>query len=106
MRIEKPWGYEEILEQNEHYVVKLLFMRRDARCSLQYHEEKHETIYVLSGNLLVRKGDVSLECQTGDYVVIPPGTVHRMRGLTDSSYLETSTPQLDDVVRLEDAYGR
>jgi mannose-6-phosphate isomerase len=107
----KPWGYEELLEHNEHYVVKRLFMKEGHCCSLQYHKKKHETIYVLSGTLKVIYGDSEDNLHdyflgAGDVVVIIPFKVHRMCGETDCLYLESSTAQLDDVVRLQDDYGR
>lgn len=109
--IDKPWGYEELLEQNEYYVVKRLFMREGHCCSLQYHEEKHETVYVLSGTMRLVYGDTLEEIkdvilETGEHYVIAPGKIHRMCGATDCIYLESSTNQLDDVVRLVDDYGR
>jgi len=105
-RVEKPWGYEELLECNDKYVVKKLFMKKGNSCSLQYHELKKETILVLSGMLLITIGDASKVYQSGDYITIPPYTVHRMEALEDSVYSETSTNELWDVVRLQDAYGR
>jgi mannose-6-phosphate isomerase len=110
-RIEKPWGYEELLEHNEHYIVKRLFMKEDCCCSLQYHEEKHETIYVLSGTMRLVYGDTledicDIVLGSGETYAIAPGKIHRMCGATDCLYLESSTNQLDDVVRLEDDYGR
>ena len=110
-RIEKPWGAEELLEHNEFYVVKRLFMKENACCSLQYHEEKHETIYVLSGTLKIIIGDTEdslgdVILNAGEYLAIPPFKIHRMFGVTDCLYLESSTTQLDDVVRVQDEYGR
>jgi mannose-6-phosphate isomerase len=110
-KIEKPWGYEIILEKNDFYVVKKLFMKKDCMCSLQFHEMKHETIYVLSGTLKIfmddkNEGMQELTLHEGDVRAIPPRTIHRMAGETDALYLEASTPQLDDVVRITDLYGR
>jgi mannose-6-phosphate isomerase-like protein (cupin superfamily) len=112
-RIEKPWGYEEILEVNDKYVVKRLFMKAGNRCSLQYHEQKRETILVISGTLLFTtnfEGSDStwedIVLNPGDCHTIVPGRTHRMEGITDVIYLETSTPELDDVVRVKDDYGR
>jgi len=111
IKIDKPWGYEELLEHNEYYVVKRLFMKEGHKCSLQYHRVKHETIYVLSGTLQVLLGDtvdklISIDLTIGQFLVIPPEKIHRMIGVTDCYYLESSTNQLDDVVRIEDNYGR
>lgn len=105
-RIDKPWGFEEWLEVNERYVLKTLFMKKGARCSLQYHEFKHETIYVLRGELRIKIGDISRIYTAGEYVAIEPGIIHRMEGVTDALYLEASTPELQDVVRIEDDYIR
>ena len=106
-RIEKPWGYEEWLEVNDRYVVKRLFMRRGHQCSLQYHERKKETVVVLDGTLTVLLDGEVLTIKPFDMITIPPGQRHRMRAdELDCLYLEASTPELDDVVRIEDAYGR
>jgi mannose-6-phosphate isomerase-like protein (cupin superfamily) len=105
-RVEKPWGYEELVECNDKYVVKKLFMTKGNSCSLQYHELKKETILVLSGVLLITIGDTQKEYRYGESVTIPPYTVHRMQAVEDSLYTETSTNELWDVVRLQDAYGR
>lgn len=109
--IEKPWGSETIVEENGNYVVKKLFMKKDCQCSLQYHALKHETIVVLAGRLLVIHGTSldTLEDQylmAGDSIVLPPGIIHRMRGDTDCTYMECSTNHLDDVIRIQDDYGR
>lgn len=110
-KIEKPWGYEEILEHNQMYVVKRLFMKKGHKCSLQYHQFKKETFTLLSGKLKFTHGGnenslIDTEIAVGDYVTIEPYYVHRMEALEDSLYLECSTNQLDDVVRLKDSYGR
>ncbi len=109
-RIEKPWGWEEIVEKNRKYIVKKLFMEKDKRCSLQYHEYKKETIVVLTGKLLITGSSNTplwyfylLEQAS---LTIYPCQYHRMYGITDCLYLECSTPELDDVIRLEDDYGR
>lgn len=109
--IEKPWGSETLVETNEFYTVKKLFMKTGHKCSLQYHEKKHETIYVLDGTmrLWVGKDEDSIEYKIlniSDTYVIAPGVVHRMESLDDCYYLESSTSELDDVVRLQDEYGR
>ena len=114
-KTEKPWGFEELLESNDWYAFKKLFMKANESCSLQYHEHKHETIYVLSGKLQLEIGVKSdaLEKHVllpGAYYAIAPMTMHRMTGIEDSYYLEASTSgygtHLNDVVRLEDKYGR
>ncbi len=106
MKIEKPWGYENILEQNEIYVLKELFMKVGHGCSLQYHEVKRETIYVLTGRLEIKVNDKKRVYERGDSITIHPKEVHRMKAMSDCLYLEASTPELDDVVRLDDYYGR
>ena len=109
--IKKPWGQEEVIEINEKYMVKKLTMWKDHRCSLQYHNHKKETIYVLSGQLRIISGPdqnnlTGTIYKPGDSITIAPGTVHRMEGAEDSVYLEASTPEMDDVVRLVDDYDR
>ncbi|GHU04121.1 hypothetical protein FACS1894205_1800 [Alphaproteobacteria bacterium] len=110
--IEKPWGQEEILEVNDAYMVKRLTMRAGHRCSLQWHREKMETIYVLSGVLTIVSGPNADELEREDYpagrsITIKPGIVHRMLAEGgDATYLEASTPQMEDVVRLADDYAR
>jgi mannose-6-phosphate isomerase-like protein (cupin superfamily) len=110
-KVEKPWGYEELVECNDKYVVKKLFMKKGHKCSLQYHKLKRETIMVLTGELLISigKDKETLETKTygpGETVTILPYTVHRMEAKEDCLYSETSTNELWDVVRLEDSYGR
>lgn len=103
----KPWGKEEILEKNNHYVLKRLTMLKGHQCSLQYHEKKHETIYVIEGKLHLRVHDNWFIYKPGDFVALKPNTVHRMRAIESNViYLEASTPELNDVVRLEDDYRK
>ena len=109
--IDKPWGKEELLEINDHYMVKKLTMRKGHRCSLQYHKQKKETIYVLSGQLKIYSGPAENKLIVKIYgpnetITLPPGTVHRMEGVEDCVYLEASTPQMEDVVRIQDDYNR
>ena len=109
--IEKPWGKEEIIEINEKYMVKKLTMWKEHRCSLQFHNHKKETIYVLSGKLRIVSGPNQNNLKekiylAGDSITITPGTVHRMEGVEDSVYLEASTSEMNDVVRLVDDYDR
>ena len=111
-RVEKPWGYEIIWAHTDQYVGKILHIRAGHALSVQYHEVKDETVYLLSGELRywVRLGEqAELEdqrLQPGDAFRITPGTVHYMEAVTDCDVLEASTPHLDDVVRLQDRYGR
>jgi len=109
--IKKPWGQEELIEKNDRYMVKKLTMLSGHKCSLQYHKEKRETIYVLSGKLNIYTGrDKNFlevkEYEAGDNITIPPGLIHRMEGVEECTYLEASTPEIEDVVRLVDDYNR
>lgn len=110
-KVEKPWGYEELIECNDNYVVKKLFFKQGNSCSIQYHELKAETMIVLSGKLKIYIGDDinNLDSKiytSGDYVTIKPYTIHRAEALEDSLMIECSTNQLWDVVRLKDNYNR
>ena len=111
-RVEKPWGWELIWAHAEAYVGKILFVRAGHSLSLQFHREKDEAWYVQSGRAKLELGD-SGEAVLNTEVIAAgacfrfrPGTVHRVTALEDTTIIEVSTPQLDDVVRLEDAYGR
>jgi mannose-6-phosphate isomerase-like protein (cupin superfamily) len=109
--IAKPWGHEEIIEINDKYMVKKLTMWAGNRCSLQYHNIKKETIYVLSGALKIIRGPEKGKLhedlyRPGDTITIAPGIIHRMEAVEDSVYLEASSPEMDDVVRLVDDYQR
>lgn len=111
VKVEKPWGWEKWIEVNDSYVVKELFMKSGNSCSLQYHEKKHESFYVLKGKLKFYIGSNKDQLQEmflneGDYYTIEPFVVHRMEAVVDSLYLESSTNFLDDVVRIDDKYGR
>jgi len=109
-RVEKPWGHELIWAHTDRYVGKLLHIKQGHKLSLQFHNKKDETIHVQTGRLLfvVDEGNglVEKEMRPGESYHIKPLTKHRMVALTDCDILEVSTPELDDVVRLEDAYGR
>ena len=112
-RVDKPWGYEIWWALTERYVGKILHVRQGESLSLQYHRIKDETILVQSGHLLFETvpnsedGELQrVQLGPGDAFHIAPGTIHRMTGLEDCDILEVSTPELDDVVRLEDRYGR
>jgi mannose-6-phosphate isomerase len=110
-KIEKPWGSEELIECNDKYVVKKLFMKAGHSCSLQYHELKTETIIVFSGKLYIYIGDdcenlTKKEYLPGDTITIKPYTIHRMEAIEDSLYIESSTNELWDVVRIKDNYNR
>ena len=109
--IKKPWGQEEVLEKNKSYMLKRLTMNEGHKCSLQYHNFKTETIYVLEGKLGIYFGikEDNLEkkiFKSGEIITIKPGLIHRMEALETSVYLEASTPEMDDVVRIHDDYNR
>ena len=109
-RVDKPWGYELIWAHTDRYVGKILHVRKGESLSYQYHEVKDETIYLFHGAMELEIGDEkgrqSYRLKPGDCFHISPGTRHRMIALEDCDVLEVSTPELDDVVRLEDRYGR
>ena len=109
-RIEKPWGYELHWAKTENYVGKVIHVIAGQALSLQYHNHKDETILLWKGRLTleIKEKDklVQREMNPGDIFNIRPKTVHRMIAIEDSDVLEASTPELDDVVRLEDRYGR
>ncbi len=110
-KVEKPWGWELVWAEAEDYVGKLLFVRAGESLSLQYHERKDESWLVQEGRARLELGEVggaleSVEIAPGDAYRFRPRTVHRVTAIEDTTILEVSTSQLDDVVRLEDAYGR
>ena len=110
-RIEKPWGYEVVYALTDDYCGKVLVVNRGESLSLQYHESKDETLYLDEGIAEIEIGEEGGErsravVRPGACFRIRPRTVHRLRAVTKSVFLEVSTPQLDDVVRLEDRYGR
>jgi mannose-6-phosphate isomerase len=109
--VPKPWGHELIWARTERYVGKILHIKAGESLSLQYHRVKDETIMVLSGRLAFvhfAAGDppVTKELAPGEPFHITPELRHRMTAIEDTDVLEVSTPELDDVVRLEDKYGR
>ena len=111
VRIEKPWGYELLWASTDRYVAKVLHIRAGHLLSLQYHEQKHESIFLLSGRMIFRyRGeDGALADRVmlpGEAQQVPTGLVHQFEALEDCDVLEASTPHLDDVVRLQDRYGR
>ena len=111
-RVEKPWGYELIWAHADAYVGKILFVRAGESLSLQFHREKDESWFVDSGRAELELGDAGpgpLNTEVigpGSCFHFTPGTVHRVRALEDTRIFEVSTPQLDDIVRLQDSYGR
>lgn len=111
-RVEKPWGWELIWAEADQYVGKLLFIRAGEALSLQYHELKDEAWLVREGRARLDLGEYgagdlqTVEIAADDAFRFRPGTVHRVTALEDTLVVEVSTPHLDDVVRLEDRYGR
>jgi len=111
-RVEKPWGWELIWAESKHYVGKLLFVKAGESLSLQFHREKEESWYIESGRAKVELGDTGDAMLKEEVIGAPaffhfvPGTVHRITAIEDTLIYEVSTPHLDDVVRLEDRYGR
>jgi mannose-6-phosphate isomerase-like protein (cupin superfamily) len=109
-RVPKPWGYELIFAHTERYVGKILHVNKGESLSLQYHEMKDETLYVVEGELRLTvewDGDRrELALRKGEAFHIPPRLIHRMEAVVDTDVAEVSTTELDDVIRLEDRYGR
>ncbi len=109
-RVEKPWGYELHWAKTDRYVGKLIHINAGHALSLQYHNQKDETIFLWAGKLLfeIKEGDdlKRYDVVPGQPFHVTPGTVHRMTAIEDCDVFEVSTPELDDVVRLEDRYGR
>ena len=110
-RVEKPWGWELVWAEADAYVGKLLFVRAGESLSLQYHEAKDESWLVQEGRARLELGGVGgelveTEIGPGDAFRFRPRTVHRVTAIEDTLVVEVSTPHLDDVVRLEDRYGR
>ena len=111
-RVDKPWGWELIWAETDRYVGKVLFVRAGESLSLQFHRVKDEAWFVQSGRARIELGNAGEAVLKEEVVAAPayfhfdPGTVHRVTALDDTTILEVSTPELDDVVRLEDRYGR
>jgi mannose-6-phosphate isomerase-like protein (cupin superfamily) len=109
-RVEKPWGHELIWARTDRYVGKILHIKAGHALSLQYHRVKDETVSLFSGKLKFVIGEGAEQKEIilapGQSIHVTPGMRHRMVAVTDCDVLEASTPELDDVVRLEDRYGR
>ena len=110
-RVEKPWGWELWWAHTDRYVGKQIHINKGEALSLQYHERKEESWLVQEGRARLELGEVGGELEVveigpGDAFRFPPGTVHRVTALEDTLVVEVSTPHLDDVVRVEDRYGR
>jgi mannose-6-phosphate isomerase-like protein (cupin superfamily) len=109
--VEKPWGYEIIYAETDRYCGKLLLVHAGEELSLQYHQRKDETLYLTEGLAEIAIGELGQSSVTevltpGGAFHVPPGTVHRLHAIEDCVFLEVSTPDLADVVRIEDRYGR
>lgn len=104
--VKKPWGREVHWALEKNYVGKILEVRGGRRLSLQYHRFKCETMYVLEGRIKLTLGAKTMVVGPGKSVTIKPGVKHRVEALDNAKILEASTPQIKDVVRLEDDWGR
>ncbi|MBA3644562.1 MAG: cupin domain-containing protein [Gemmatimonadaceae bacterium] len=108
--VNKPWGYERIWARTDRYVGKVLHINAGEELSLQYHNTKDETVHLLTGEMVyrVKLGEEleDMHLKKGESFRITPGTVHQMTAVTDCDVLEVSTPEIDDVVRVSDKYGR
>ncbi len=110
--VPKPWGHETIWALSERYVGKILHINAGHELSVQYHNRKDETIYLLSGQIVYRVQNQrdnildDVQLKVGESFRITPGTIHQIVALTDCDVLEVSTPEINDVVRLSDKYGR
>lgn len=110
-KVDKPWGFELIFAHTDKYAGKVIFVKKGRRLSLQYHQNKDESIYVYEGKILIQLEGadgqtVSNTLKKGDCIRIQPLTRHRIEAINDTFFFEVSTPELDDVQRLEDDYGR
>lgn len=110
-KVVKPWGSEELLASTDRYALKFIRVQKGLRPSLQFHRRKSESLLLLSGKLQVEMGEnkdelTADEILPGECLDVPRGRVHRVSALEDSVIIEVSTPELDDVVRIEDDYGR
>lgn len=110
-KTEKPWGHELLYAHTEKYAGKLIFVKKGHRLSLQYHQRKDESMYILSGKARIDSGEdetklTSRVLEPGGIIRLKPLTRHRVEALEDTTLLEVSTPELEDVVRLQDDYGR
>jgi mannose-6-phosphate isomerase-like protein (cupin superfamily) len=104
--VDKPWGREIWYAHEDRYAGKVLEVTKGHALSLQKHERKQETMYLQSGRLLYHFNGTDFEMRAGQCITVRPGDVHRIEALEDAVILEVSTPELDDIIRLEDRYGR
>jgi len=110
-RVEKPWGWELWWTVTDRYVGKVIFINAGQRLSLQYHNEKDESIFVIEGEMMLHlenaDGDLDqIRLRSGEFRRVPVGRRHRFEAIADTRLIEVSTPELDDVFRLEDDFGR
>ena len=110
-RVDKPWGYELRWAITDRYAGKILHVKKGEALSLQYHERKDEYLYLVSGRVEIELGSAGSKLDrhrmnAGDTLHIAPGTRHRLTALDDTDIFEVSSPEVEDVVRLEDRYGR
>jgi mannose-6-phosphate isomerase len=104
--VPKPWGREVWWANEPEYAGKILEVTKGHALSLQKHERKKETMYLLSGRLMYHLNGAEFELQAGECLTVHPGDVHRVEAIEDAVILEVSTPHLNDIIRLEDRYGR
>ncbi|MFH1789430.1 MAG: cupin domain-containing protein [Candidatus Altiarchaeota archaeon] len=104
--IDKPWGREIIIGVEDEYAGKIIEVTKGHRLSYQYHERKKETMHVYAGEMKLIHEDGEIVMKPGDSITLHPGDKHRIEALTDVKVIEVSTSHLDDVVRIEDDYGR
>jgi len=107
-KINKPWGYELIWADTKNYIAKIIFINQGCRLSLQYHQKKEETVYVMEGTLINDDNHHQNEYSAGEYLHVPPGKIHRFCATKDSpvKLMEVSSNHPDDVIRVEDDYNR
>jgi len=104
--VAKPWGSERWLFVNKQYAAKIITVNKGHKFSLQYHRRKHESWYFYKGEAKVTLGKKVIIAKSGRIIDVKPKAVHRVEGITKAQFFEVSTPELKDVVRLEDDYGR
>ena len=106
MKIMKPWGYEIIIAHTDRYAGKILHIKAGEETSLHYHAKKKETIYLYKGAIKVETKNKTEILKTGGSIEILPGALHREKAIIESELIEVSTPEINDIVRVEDKYGR
>ena len=107
LKTEKPWGYEILLGRKQgSYLLKLISLNKGCSTSVHYHEQKQETLYIVSGEITLDIDGTKLVLMAGNFITIAPNSVHRMTANEDALYIEGSSDHLEDVIRLIDNYGR